>query len=219
MLNSLQKIKASSVLDDEDLASLQDLMPGLEKSIQSHTIYRTTTEALFSVLNDVKFPTAASKYHQAKREQLVMFENLVSLSFDYRTALIELDEVESKIANCKGFKLKKLEVRRDRLQFKLMWMRKDGQERIRELKMWAQIMQNLAKSDVFDLDNKDTDELKSFTIRYLLELPAACRAGNDVGGAVNIIAQARTGLVECERRNIKLPSHLVERSKRLLKGA
>ena len=61
-------------------------MPEIEQAIQSHTIYRTTTEALFSVLNDVKFPTAASKYHQAKREQLVMFENLVGLSFDYRAA-------------------------------------------------------------------------------------------------------------------------------------
>lgn len=219
MLNSLQKIKDSSVLDNEDLAALQDLMPGIEQSIRGHTIYRTTTEALFSVLNDLKFPTAASKYHQAKREQLVMFENLVGLSFDYRAAVIELEEIESKISSSERFKLKKLEVKRDRLQFKLMWMRKDGQERIRELKMWAQIMQDLVESDVFDLDNKDTDELKAFTLRYLWELPAACRAGNDVGGAVNIIAQARTGLAECDRRNIKLPAQLVERSKRLLKGA
>jgi hypothetical protein len=219
MSDSLKNIADSSVLDNEDLAALQNLMPGIEKSIQSHTIYRTTTEALFSVLNDLKFPTAASKYHQAKREQLVMFENLVGLSFDYRAALIELEEVESKIANSKGFKLKKLEVKRDRLQFKLMWMRKDGQERIRELKMWAQIMQDLAKSDVFDLDNKDTDELKGLTLRYLWELPAACRAGNDVGGAINIIAQAKTMLAACENRKIPLPPHLVERSKKLLKGA
>ena len=219
MSDSLKNIADSSVLDNEDLATLQDLMPGIEQSIQSHTIYRTTTEALFSVLNDVKFPTAASKYHQAKREQLVMFENLVGLSFDYRAALIDLEVVESKFSNSKGFRLKKLEVKRDRLQFKLMWMRKDGQERIRELNMWAQIMRDLADSDVFDLNNKDTDELRAFTLRYLWELPAACRAGNDVGGAVNIIAQARTGLVECERRNIKLPANLVERSKRLLKGA
>jgi hypothetical protein len=219
MSDSLKSIADSSVLADEDLAALQELMPGIEQSIQSHTIYRTTTEALFSVLNDLKFPTAASKYHQAKREQLVMFENLVGLSFDYRAALIELEEVESRISRSEGFRLKKLQVRRDRLQFRLMWMRKDGQERIRELKMWAQIMQDLARSDVFDIDNKDTDELKAFTLRYLWELPAACRAGNDVGGAVNIIAQARTGLAECERRNIRLPAQLVERSKRLLKGA
>ena len=219
MSDSLKNIADSSVLDNEDLATLQDLMPGIEQSIQSHTIYRTTTEALFSVLNDVKFPTAASKYHQAKREQLVMFENLVGLSFDYRAAQIDLEEVNFKIVSGEGFELRKQEVQRDRLQFKLMWMRKDGQERIRELKMWSQIKKDLADSDVFDLNNKDTDELKAFTLRYLWELPAACRAGNDVGGAVNIIAQARTGLAECERRNIKLPANLVERSKRLLKGA
>src|SRR5512139_3491684 len=118
MSDSLKNIADSSVLDNEDLAILRDLMPGIEQSIQSHTIYRTTTEALFSVLNNTKFPTAASKYHQAKREQLVMFENLASLSFDYRAALIELEEVESKISRSEGFKLQKLEVQRDRLQFR-----------------------------------------------------------------------------------------------------
>jgi hypothetical protein len=43
-------------------------------------------------------------------------------------------------------------------------------------------MKDLAESDVFNLDNKDTDELKAFTLRYRWDLPAACRAGNDVGG-------------------------------------
>jgi len=219
MSDSLKNIEESSVLANEDLIALQEIMPEIEQGIQSHTIYRTTTEALFSILNDVKFPTAASKYHQAKREQLVMFENLVGLSFDYRAAQIELDEVLSKISSSKDFKLKKLEIKRDRLQFKLMWMRKDGEERIRELKMWSQIKEDLASSDEFDLKDKDTDELQGLTLRYLWELPAACRAGNDVGGAINIIAQARTMLAECERRNIKLPQQLVERSKKLLRGA
>ena len=219
MSDSLKNIEESSVLANEDLIALQEIMPEIEQGIQSHTIYRTTTEALFSILNDVKFPTASSKYHQAKREQLVMFENLVGLSFDYRAAQIELDEVLSKISSSKDFKLKKLEIKRDRLQFKLMWMRKDGQERIRELKMWSQIKEDLAASAEFDLNNKDTDELKALTLRYLWELPAACRAGNDVGGAINIIAQAKTMLAECERRNIKLPQQLVERSKKLLRGA
>jgi len=219
MSDALQNIADSSVLANEDLIVLQGLIPEIETAITSHTIYRTTTEALFSVLNDVKFPTPASKYHQAKREQLMMFQNLVGLSFDYRAAQIDLDEVLSKIASSKGFKLKKLEIKRDRLQFKLMWMRKDGQERIRELKMWSQIKEDLAESDEFDLNNKDTDELKALTLRYLYELPAACRAGNDVGGAVNIIAQARTMLAACEERKIKLPAPLVDRSKKLLRGA
>ena len=219
MSDSLTNIEKSCVLANEDLIVLQGLIPEIEQAIQSHTIYRTTTEALFSILNDVKHPTPASKYHQAKREQLVMFENLVGLSFDYRAATIELEEVLLKLSKAEGSKLKKLEVKRDRLQFKLMWMRKDGQERIRELKMWSQIKEDLAASDEFDLKDKDTDELQGLTLRYLWELPAACRAGNDVGGAINIIAQARTMLAECERRKIKLPANLVERSKKLLRGA
>ena len=219
MSDSLKNIVESCVLANEDLIVLQGLIPEIEQAIESHTIYRTTTEALFSILNDVKHPTAASKYHQAKREQLVMFENLVGLSFDYRAAQIDLEEVNFKIVSSEGFELRKQEVQRDRLQFKLMWMRKDGQERIRELKMWSQIKEDLAESDEFDLNNKDTDELKALTLRYLWELPAACRAGNDVGGAVNIIAQARTMLAECEKRKIRLPQQLVERSKKLLRGA
>jgi hypothetical protein len=219
MSDALKNIVESCVLSNEDLISLQGLIPEIETAIQSHTIYRTTTEALFSILNDVKHPTVASKYHQAKREQLAMFENLMGLSFNYRLNNIELDEVLIKLSKAEGSKLRKLEVKRDQLQFKLMWMRKDGQERIRELKMWSQIKADLAESDEFDPNDKDTDELKGLTLRYLYELPAACRAGNDVGGAVNIIAQAKTMLAECERLKIKLPSQLVERSKKLLRGA
>jgi hypothetical protein len=219
MSDALKNIVESCVLSNEDLISLQGLIPEIETAIESHTIYRTTTEALFSILNDVKHPTVASKYHQAKREQLAMFENLMGLSFNYRLNNIELDEVLIKLSKAEGSKLRKLEVKRDQLQFKLMWMRKDGQERIRELKMWSQIKEDLAESDEFDLNNKDTDELKGLTLRYLYELPAACRAGNDVGGAVNIIAQAKTMLAECEKRKIKLPQQLVERSKKLLRGA
>lgn len=219
MSDALKTIVESCVLSNEDQISLQELIPEIETAIQSHTIYRTTTEALFSILNDVKHPTSASKYHQAKREQLVMFENLVGLSFDYRAATIELEEVLLKLSKAEGSKLKKLEIKRDRLQFKLMWMHKDGEERIRELKMWSQIKEDLAASAEFDINDKDTDELKALTLRYLWELPAACRAGNDVGGAINIISQARTMLAECEKRKIKLPANLVERSKKLLRGA
>lgn len=40
-----------------------------------------------------------------------------------------------------------------------------------------------------------------------------------MGGAINIIAQAATMLAECEFQGIPLPRDLVEKSKKLLKGA
>jgi hypothetical protein len=47
-------------------------------------IFRTETEARFSVLQNNRYPTKASKYWQCVKEQSVHLENLMALSFDYR---------------------------------------------------------------------------------------------------------------------------------------
>lgn len=217
--SGMAQIKQSLVLESEDLQRLQDLVPELKQAVATRTMFRTPTEARFSVLNDLKHPTPAAKYHQAKLEQVVMFGNLMTLSFDYREALIDLAEAEEKIKSAQGFELERLKVKRDRLTYKLTWMRSEAKERLREIEMWSRIKAQLESAASFDHDNKDTEELQGLAIRYMQELPAALRAGKDVGGAVNIIAQAATMLAECERRSIPLPPKLVERSKRLLKGA
>jgi len=217
--SGMAQIKQSLVLESGDLQRLQDLVPELKQAVATRTMFRTPTEARFSVLNDLKHPTPAAKYHQAKLEQVVMFGNLMTLSFDYREALIDLAEAEEKIKSAQGFELERLKVKRDRLTYKLAWMRAEAKERLREIEMWSRIKAQLESVASFDHDNKDTEELQGLAIRYLQELPAALRAGKDVGGAVNIIAQAATMLAECERRSIPLPQKLVERSKRLLKGA
>ena len=217
--SGMAQIKQSLVLESEDLQRLQDLVPELKQAVATRTMFRTPTEARFSVLNDLKHPTPAAKYHQAKLEQVVMFGNLMTLSFDYREALIDLAEAEEKIKSAQGFELERLKVKRDRLTYKLAWMRSEAKERFREIEMWSRIKAQLESAASFDHDNKDTEELQGLAIRYMQELPAALRAGKDVGGAVNIIAQAATMLAECERRSIPLPQKLVERSKRLLKGA
>ncbi|MCX6668663.1 MAG: hypothetical protein NTV25_02500 [Methanothrix sp.] len=217
--DALARIASSDVLDPEEMLRLQELTDELKHAVATHTMYRTPTEALTSVLNHVKHPTPASKYHQAKLEQTVMFNNLMSLSFDYREALIDLAEAEVQIKSAIGFELERCIVKRDRLTYRLSWMRNEAKERLREIEMWSEIKTQLGAAAPFDHDNKDTDQLQGLTLRYLQELPAAVRAGTDVGGAVNIIAQAATMLAECERRKIPLPKNLAERSKRLLKGA
>jgi hypothetical protein len=216
---ALARIESSDVLDPEEMVRLENLASELKHAVATHTMYRTPTEALTSVLNHVKHPTPASKYHQAKLEQTVMFNNLMTLSFDYREALIDLAETEEQMKSASSFELERLKVKRDRLTYRLSWMRNEAKERLREIEMWSQIKTQLGAAASFDHDNKDADQLQALTLRYLQELPAAVRAGMDVGGAVNIIAQADTMLAECESRKIPLPKNLVERSKRLLKGA
>ncbi len=217
---SLDEIRSSEVLSSKELEALSELSTELKHAVETHTIYRTTTEAISSVLNDVKHPTPASKYHQAKLEQIVMFDNLMRLSFDYRDAQIDLAEVREQIKSASGFELERLEVKRDRLTYKLSWMRNEAKERLREIVMWSHIKRDLETSAnfAFDPDNKDTDQLQGLAIRYMRELPVALRAANDVGGAVNIISQAVTMMAECERRKIPLPKNLLDKSKRLLQG-
>lgn len=188
------------LLTNEQSAEIAELMDEISEAWGTQTIWRTWTEANFSVLNDLKFPTPAAKYHQAKREQLVFWENLVALSFDYRDAQIDLAETEEKLQSADGYDKQRLEVKRDRLLFQIEGMKLQAKERIREIKMWSEIKKSLDDGS-FDTRDKDTDELIGLTIRYCRELPAA-QTSKNAGEAINIVGQAATMLQECQRRGI-----------------
>ena len=188
------------LLTETQLSDLQALSAEIDTAWQNQTIWRTYTEATTSVLNDLKFPTKAAKYHQAIREQLVFWENLVMLSFDFREAQIDLTEVNENLKTADGFEKQRQEVKRDRLLFNIEGMRLQAKERIREIKMWSQIKKDLNDGS-FDTANKDTDQLLGLTLRYIRELPAAQKSKN-AGEAINIVGQAATMLNECQRRGI-----------------
>jgi len=197
-------LKPPACLDDlltkEQSADITALIDEIKAGWDSQTIWRTWTEANFSVLNDLKFPTPAAKYHQAKKEQLVFFEQLISLSFDYQEAQIDLAEVEENLKTADGFDEQRLEVKRDRLLFSIEGMRLQAKERVREIKMWSQIKKDLDDGS-FDTKNKDTDQLLGLTLRYIRELPAAAKS-NNAGEAINIVGQAATMLKECQKRGV-----------------
>jgi len=179
---------------------LNKLSSEIRRDWDSQIIWRTPTEARYSVLQDAKFPTPASKFHQAKKEQLVFFENLVDLSFDYQDAVIDLDEVEEKLKSTEAFEKRRLVVQRSRLQFKIEGMRLQAKDRIRELVMWSEIKAELNDGS-FDTENKDTDQLIDLVKRYYNELPAAL-ATNEAGARINIIGQFVTLRRACKERRI-----------------
>ncbi len=198
----LLQVQQSRILQPEELQRLQSLVPELLHVVATRTIFRTPTEARFSVLNDIKHPTPASKFHQAKLEQWVMFDQLIRLSFKFRRASIDLSDTRSRLKKASGHQRERLLVDIDEISYNLLNMRTEAQERLRELEMWSGIKQSLEGD--FDRDSKDTDELLALARRYILELPIAQRSIADVGGAVNVIAQAQTLQAECRRRNMSL---------------
>lgn len=190
----------NDLLTDRQSFDLASVLAEIQLGWKNQTIWRTWTEANYSVLNDLKFPTPASKYHQALKEQLVFFENLVQLAFDYQEALIDLDEAEEMLLKADGWEKRRLEVKRQRLLFNIEGMKLQARERIREIMMWSDIKKSL-DDGTFDIHNKDTDELIGLTLRYCREIPAAQKSKN-AGEAVNIIGQAATMLKECQRRGV-----------------
>ena len=88
------KIRDVSILEADDMKSVSKLTKELQRCFEVKQMWRTETEMRYSVLNDVSFPTPASKYWQCVREQNVFWENLVQLSCDYQKQQGELELLE-----------------------------------------------------------------------------------------------------------------------------
>jgi len=211
--NSIDQV---DLLSADDMITLEELIPELRHCIETRTLWRTTTEALYSVLNDLRFPTPDSKYHQSKLEQAVFFDQLVMLSFEYRRNLLDQEEIRKKMVDAESYDLKRLQIDLDETKYKLYIMRIEAKERLRELKMWKQIKEDILRiNPEIDVDSKDTSQLKSLALRYCKELPSALRSKN-AAESINIFGQCETMLRACETHGIDL-GKIGSNAKKMLK--
>lgn len=88
-----------SVLTQQEQHDVLALVDELQDAWGKRQVFRTETEARASVLNDGNFPTPASKYWQCVREQMVMLDNLVSLSFDIRRNDLKRRKLAKKLSD------------------------------------------------------------------------------------------------------------------------
>ena len=98
----MTKIKDGSILESNDMKSISKLTNELQRVFEVHQLWRTETEMRYSVLNDVSFPTPASKYWQCIREQNGFWEQLVQLSCEYQKTQGELELAEVEYDEIKG---------------------------------------------------------------------------------------------------------------------
>ena len=67
----------NNLLESNDLNSFKGMVEELRDTWTKKQIFRTETEARFSVLQDNNHPTMGAKYWQCVREQNVFLENLM----------------------------------------------------------------------------------------------------------------------------------------------
>ena len=156
-------------------------------------MFRTETEMRFSVLNDAKHPTDASKYWQAVREQNTHFENLMRLSFDARKNDIEIKQVQKKITEEKDkLELELLEVELDEKIYNKANMELVAKHRMREVEHWSRLKKELIKKDPnFDTRNVDSHQLHSYGLAFLNK-KKTLTSGSSQPEVFNVLGQAQT---------------------------
>lgn len=179
------------LLSPDDLNSYGSLIDELKDSYQKDTMFRTEVEMRFSVLNDGRHPTRGSKYWQSVKEQKSHLVQLIDLSFSYRHNEIEIKQLNKKLETEKDEiekELLKLEL--DKKYFARRNFEFEGNHRIRELKAWSKIKDELDDGS-FNTKNVEEHQLESYQKVYQNKAKTITQ-GTPQGDVFNIYAQLQT---------------------------
>lgn len=203
MRKDIEHIRKTGLINDTAARVLYDLAQELEETYASVQVHRTRTEMEVSVLNDLKFPTPASKYWQAVREQNGMFQGVTMLAFDYREAQVKSDMLLRRITNEEDeLKRKLLRIRWERKQFIIKDMKRVAKAKIREIKDWSEI--KIRESRVMtqeELKDVGNHQLISYTKRWVNQIVEGGLNGSPSENQ-NLVGQLRSGLKVCLNRGL-----------------
>ena len=143
----------NNLLEKEDLSAFKGMVDELRDTWSKKQMFRTETEARFSVLQDNRYPTKAAKYWQCVREQSTYLDNLMALSFDYRRNEAKIKWLESKIEKEEDeYKSTKYQIDLDEARFGKASMEKVARHRMREIKMWSMLKKEFNDGSFNDKD-------------------------------------------------------------------
>ena len=179
------------MLKKEDNKFLKELKIELEDTRNKAQIYRTETEMRYSVLNDGRFPTKASKYWQAIREQNVFYENLQQESYVYRRMLVEIKKIEEAIAKeTDELELELLEIDLEEKIWQKNNIARKATDRVREIEHWSRLKKEL-DDGTFDTQNVNTHQKESLKLQ-LQERAKNLTPGSSQGEMINVIGPLKT---------------------------
>jgi len=156
----------NSLLEVQDLKDFKAMTSELKDTWTKKQMFRTETEARFSVLQDNRYPTKAAKYWQCVREQASYLDNLMTLSFEYRRNEAKIKWLEKKITEeTDEYKLTKYEIDLDEKRYVKASMEKQAYHRMREIKMWSKLKKEFNDGS-FDDKDVNQHQLESYGRQY-----------------------------------------------------
>ena len=188
-----KEVKHLMVLLDKSQASeFKKMVPELQDTWYKKQMFRTETEMRFSVLSDNKHGSNASKYWQAVREQNTHFENLMSLSFEYRKNDVEIEKLEHKIIdpNEDKFEKKLPKIELEEKLYNRANMELVAKGRMREISTWSKLKKEF-NDGKFDDQNVNTHQAESY-MHNLEHRKATLTPGSSQPEVFNVLGQLET---------------------------
>jgi len=189
----IQKEEANlnNLLNPEDLNSFKGMVDELKDTWSKKQMFRTETEARFSVLQDNRYPTRAAKYWQCVREQSSYLDNLMALSFDYRRNEAKIKWLEKKIKTEEDeYKATKYEIDLDEARFAKASMEKVATHRMREIKMWSKLKKEFDDGS-FNTQDVNQHQLDSYRKVYQNKAKTLTQASSDAE-VFNVLGQLQS---------------------------
>ena len=181
----------NNLLTQEDLSSFKGMVDELRDTWTKKQMFRTETEARFSVLQDNRYPTKAAKYWQCVREQSSYLDNLMHLSFDYRRNEAKIKWLEKKLDKEEDeYKATKSQIDLDEARFGKASMEKVAKHRMREIKMWSKLKKEFNDGSFNDKD-VNQHQLESYHKMYAGKAKGITD-GTSEAEVFNIIGQLRS---------------------------
>ena len=206
----------SNVLDQKDFNNFVALKDELKDTWHKKQMFRTETEMRFSVLDDGRYPTNAAKYWQCVREQNVFFENLMSLSFDYRKNEVEIKKLKRKIQEEQDDLERELhEIELEQKLYGRAGMELTAKDRMREIETWSRLKKEYNDGS-FDTKNVNTHQSESY--KLILENKAnTITKGTPQNEVFNILTQLNT-LDRLKKEGVLLPPSEIMKRQQMLES-
>lgn len=182
----------SELLASDVWSNLLAINPQLAHAYATNQIFRTETEARISVLNDLHFPTKASKYWQSVREQCVMLEQLALLSFEWRRNELAIKQLQIKLPD------EAAQIDLDECLWKRTNMQRVAGDRAREITMWEMLKQE-NNDGSFSTDDVNAHQLISYTTQFARRAAHADAAKMSGGEMDNLVGQYNTAMERCKQ--------------------
>ena len=181
----------NNLLEQNDLSDFKGMVDELRDTWSKKQMFRTETEARFSVLQDNRYPTKAAKYWQCVREQSSYLDNLMTLSFDYRRNEAKIKWLEKKTESEQDeYKLTKYQIDLDEAKFGKASMEKTAKHRMREIKMWSKLKGEFNDGSFNDKD-VNQHQLESYGMQYH-EKAKSLNANSSENEVFNIMGQLQS---------------------------